>query len=366
MQDIDRRPDPEQLLRQVEAEEKEARWGRLKVFLGYASRVGKSFRMYDEGRRRKMRGQDVVVGFIQSKLTSDLSQLLSTLEIIPSLKISTGGDDYEVIDIPAILHRRPQICLVDELARNNPPGSRNTNRWQDVQELLENGITIITAVNLQHIEEKQDEIEKIIGRRSTHTIPEGFIRTADEIEIVDVPPEELQKRDQSGRKVNTQQLSSLRELALLLTAEVVEEQLQRYLRAHGIEMLWGSQERILVCITPQSNAGRMLESGKRNADRFHCELIALYVRQNHLSREEESAVEGYLELARNLGARVHTIEAKDSVAAIVEFARAERITQLFVGHSAPGRWRKILSRNTLDRLIHSTTGMDVRIFPHSV
>jgi two-component system sensor histidine kinase KdpD len=131
-------------------------------------------------------------------------------------------------------------------------------------------------------------------------------------------------------------------------------------------MLWGSQERILVCVTPQSNARRMLESGKRNADRFHCELIALYVCQKHLSREEESAVENYLKLARNLGARVHTMTAKDSVAAIVEFARAERITQLFVGHSAPGRWREILSRNTLDRLIHSTTGMDVRIFPHSV
>jgi len=366
MHDPDRRPDPEQLLRQVEAQEREAQRGRLKIFLGYASRVGKSFKMFDEGRRRKMRGQDVAVGFIQSNLTPDLSQLLSTLEIIPSLKISADGNILETINIPEILRRHPQVCLVDELARNNPQASRNKNRWQDVQELLENGINIITAVNLQHIEEKQEEIEKIIGKRSIHTVPLEFIRSADEIVMVDVPPEDLQKREQSERKINTQQLSALREIALLLTAEVVEGQLQRYLRAHGIEMLWGSQERILVCITPQSNARKMLESGKRNAYRFHCELIALYVRQKHLSYAEQSAVDGYLELARNCSARVITIEAKDSVAAIVEFARAEGITQLFVGHSAPRGLREIFSRNSLDRLILSASGMDVRIFPHAV
>jgi two-component system, OmpR family, sensor histidine kinase KdpD len=366
MHDPDRRPDPEQLLRQVEAAEKEERWGRLKIFLGYASRVGKSFRMYDEGRRRKMRGQDVVVGFIQSKISPDLHQLLKTLEIIPSLQVTVNGEHYEVMDIPAVCRRCPRVCLVDELARNNPPGSRNENRWQDVQELLENGINVITAVNLQHIEDKQEDIEKIIGKRSIHTVPLEFIRSADEIVIVDLPPEDLQKRDQSERKITTQQLSALRELAFLLTAEVVEAQLQRYLRSHGIEMLWGSQERILVCITPQSNARKMLESGKRNADRFHCELIALYVRQKHLSGAEQSAVEENLELARNLGAKVLVMEAKDSVAAIVGFARAEGVTQLFVGHSAPGKWREILSTNSLDRLIHSASGMDVRIFPHAV
>jgi two-component system, OmpR family, sensor histidine kinase KdpD len=366
MHGSDHRPDPEQILRQVEAAEKEARWGRLKVFLGYASRVGKSFRMYDEGRRRKMRGQDVVVGFIQSKISPDLDQLLRTLEIIPSLQITVNGDHYEVMDIPAIRRRCPQICLVDELARNNPPGSRNKNRWQDVQELLENGINVITAVNLQHIEEKQDDIEKIIGRRSMHTVPLEFISSADEIVIVDLPPEDLQKRDPSERKITTQQLSALRELALLLTAEVVDAQLQRYLRTHGIEMLWGSQERILVCITPQSNARKMLESAKRNADRFHCELIAIYVRQKHLSGAEQSSVEGNMELARNLGAKIHVMDAKDTVKAIVEFARSEGVTQLFVGHSAPGRWHEILSRNSLDRLIHLASGMDVRIFPHAV
>jgi two-component system, OmpR family, sensor histidine kinase KdpD len=365
MHNLDHRPDPEKLLRQLEAAEREAHWGRLKVFLGYASRVGKSFRMYDEGRRRKMRGQDVVVGSIQAKMTPDLIQLLSTLETVPPLIVPLGGETFEVLSLPEILRRRPQVCLVDELARNNPPGSRNKHRWQDVQELLQNGIDVVTAVNLQHIEEKQEEVEAIIGRRSAHTIPESFIRTADEIVIVDVPPEDLQKRDQSARKINTQQLSALRELALLLAAEVVEEQLQRYLRAHSIEMLWGSQERILVCITPQSNARRMLESGKRNADRFHCELLALYVRQKRLSSHDESAVKQYLELARSIGAKVSVLDANDSVSAIVEFARAEGVTQLFVGHSAPGGWREILSRSSLDRLIRLATGMDVRIFPNS-
>src|SRR5579862_7837091 len=149
----DQRPSPEELLRRVEAAERNAGRGRLKIFLGYASRVGKSFRMLDEGRRRKERGQDVVIGFIQSKVGPDVECLLSTLEVIPGLKVRTDGAEVEVLDIVRILKRHPQVCLVDELARDNPAGSRNPKRWQDVEELLAAGITVVTAVNLQHIAE---------------------------------------------------------------------------------------------------------------------------------------------------------------------------------------------------------------------
>src|SRR5713226_3158936 len=220
------RPSPEELLRRVEAEEQQARRGRLKIFLGYASRVGKSFRMLDEGRRRKQRGQDVVIGLIQSKLEPEVATICESMEIIPGFKVRTDGKEEEVLDVISILKRHPQVCLVDELAHDNPPGSRNPKRWQDVQELLDNGITVVTAVNLQHIAEQQDAVEKITCKRASQTVPEAFIRSADEIVIVDAPPEDLQQRE-PGSAADTRRLSELRELALLLAAEVVDDQLRQ-------------------------------------------------------------------------------------------------------------------------------------------
>ena len=359
----DQRPSPEELLRRVEAEERQAGRGRLKIFLGYASRVGKSFRMLDEGRRRKQRGQDVVIGFIQSKVGPEVQCLVSTLEIIPGLKLQTGGTEEEVLDIVAILKRHPQVCLVDELARDNPPGSRNPKRWQDVQELLDAGITVVTAVNLQHIAELQDTIEKITGKRAQQSVPEAFIRSADEIVIVDAPPEDLQQRE-PGNAADTRRLSELREMALLVAAEVVDEQLHQCLQLQGVEMFLGSQERILVCITPRSNARRMLESGRRNAERFHCGFLAVYVRQTGLAPADEELVQKHLALAREFGADVHILDATDSAQASLDFAHAHAVTQLFVGHSLTSRWREVLFGNPLDQLIRAADAMDVRIFPH--
>ena len=358
-----KRPTPEELLRRVEAEEQQTSRGRLKIFLGYASRVGKSFRMLDEGRRRKQRGQDVVVGYIQGKLEPDVSKVLQTMEVIPGLKVRANGREDEVMDVVATLRRHPQVCLVDELARDNPPGSRNPKRWQDVKELLDNGITVVTAINLQYIAEQQDAIEKVTGKRASQTVPEAFIRSADEIVIVDAPPEDLHQ-DVPSSTADTRRLSELRELALLLAAEVVDQQLHQSLELRGVETFLGSQERILVCITPRSNAKRMLESGHRNAERFHCDLLALYVRQKALSAADEELVENHLALARELGAKVHVLEASSSVSAILEFARDHAITQLFVGHSLTTRWHDLLFGNPLDQLIEAAEAMDVRIFPH--
>ncbi len=359
----DQRPSPEELLRRVEAEERQASRGRLKIFLGYASRVGKSFRMLDEGRRRKQRGQDVVIGFIQSKVEPEVQCLVGTLEVIPGLRLRSDGTEVEVLDVIAILKRHPQVCLVDELARDNPPGSRNPKRWQDVQELLGAGITVVTAVNLQHIAERQDAIERITGKRAQQTVPEAFIRSADEIVIVDALPEDLHQRE-PGSAADTRRLSELRELALLMAAEVVDAQLHQCLQLQGVEVFLGSQERILVCITPRSNARRMLESGRRNAERFHCGFLAVYVRQAGLSPADQELVEKYLALARESGAEVHILEAADSAQAILDFARAHAVTQLFVGHSLTSRWREMLFGNPLDQMIRAADAMDVRIFPH--
>jgi two-component system, OmpR family, sensor histidine kinase KdpD len=351
-----KRPDPEELLRRIEAEESRARRGRLKVFLGYTSRVGKSFRMLDEGRRRKERGQDVVIGAMQSGCTREVEALLSRFEVIP---FTADG----AMDLPAIIKRHPQVCLVDGLAYDNPPGSRHAQRWQDVEELLDHGISVVTALNLQHIAEKQDAVERITGKRARYSVPVSFLRTADEIEVVDAPPERLMERGpESG--IDAQRLAQLRELALLLAADVVEHELSEYLDSHGIQMRLGAQERILVAVTPRSDGRRMLESGRRNADRFHGELLAVYVRQPNLSPEDQAALEGHLELAKELGAEVNVLDEPNPTEAILRFAREHRATQIFVGHSSRGRWQDLLGGSPLDRLIQATEDMDLRIFPH--
>jgi two-component system sensor histidine kinase KdpD len=316
--------------------------------------VGKSLRMFDEGRRRKKRGQDVVIGAIQRKGLDDIAHLIKEFEIIP-------GD---VIDVDAIIRRAPQVCLVDELARDNPPGSKYEHRWQEVEAIRAHGVNVVGAVNLQHICEQQDAVERITGRRSANSVPQSFIQSADEIVIVDVPAEQLTQHGGPGN-LNPAQLSELRELALLLAAQVVEHQLQHYMDAHGILQSWGTQERILVCITPRSSARQMLESGARAAQRFHGQLLAVYVKQDDLTREAQEAVDESLAFARKLGAEVHVVEARaDPIAEIVRFAREQRITQVFIGHSQQSSW-KFWSQNPVDKLIREAEGMDVRIFPNA-
>lgn len=355
------RPDPEELLRQITAQEAHETRGRLKIFLGYAPRVGKSLRMFDEGRRRRKRGQDVVIGAIQVKGSDDIASLIREFEIIPPLRVG----EKDTIDVDAVLRRRPQVCLVDELARDNPPGSPFAHRWEEVESIRARGINVVGAINLQHICEQQDGVERITGRRWENCVPQAFIQTADEIVIVDVPAEQLQHHAGAGA-FNPEQLSELRELALLLAAQVVEQQLQHYMDSHGIMQSWGTQERILVCITPRSRAHAMLESGARAGQRFHGQLLALYVKQDGLTREAEETVNDNLDYARKLGAEVHVIESsgKDPISEIVHFAREQRITQVFIGHTQQSVW-KFWTQNPVDKLIREAEGMDVRIFPNT-
>jgi two-component system sensor histidine kinase KdpD len=349
----ERKPDPEELLRRVQAEERREGRGRLKVFLGYASRVGKSFRMFDEGRRRKERGQDVVIGAVQSKVTPDIPEILSRLEVIPS---ADGA-----IDLVALFRRHPQVCLIDGLAHDNPPGSRNPRRWQDVRELLDRGVDVITAVNVQHIREQQDEVARITGKRAAQSVPEEFLREADEIEVVDAPPEVLLNRGGKST-LDARSLAELRELALLLAADVVDRQLQEYLDSHGVAMRWGAQERILVCLTPPSSA-EMLRSGHRNALRFHGALFAACVEQEGLSPRDREKLESHAALARELGVEVLRLQGADFVEVILDFAREYRITQLFLGHGSRDQRLPFL-RSPIDRLIDAAEDFDVRLFPH--
>ena len=359
---MDNRPNPEDLLRRVQADERRESRGRLKVFLGYASRVGKSYRMFDEGRRRKQRGQDVVVGAVQGVVTPDIQEILSCLDVIPTLAEKHGGKDYRVIDLSALFRRHPGVCLIDGLAYFNPPGSRNPERWQDVEELLDRGISVITAVNVQHIREIQDQVEKITGRRPADSVPEEFLLEAEEIEVVDAPPDALIDRT-DGVAPDSRRLAELRELALLLAADVVDRQLQDYLDSHGIAARWGTQERILVCLTPRSNAVDMLKSGLRNKLRFHGALLVAYVEQPGLGPEDKANLESHLAMARAMEAEIHCLQGDDFVTTIVEFAHEQRITQLFLGHSSRPKAFQLM-RTPIDRLIDAAEDFDIRLFPH--
>jgi two-component system sensor histidine kinase KdpD len=347
------RPDPEALLRQVQAAEQARHRGALKIFLGYASGVGKSFRMFDEGRRRRERGEDVVVAAIQPDMSDEVARILAQLESIPSPVI----EGVPVIDVPALLKRRPQMCLVDGLAYDNPPGSPHPKRYQDVDQLLQAGISVMATINIEFIDEQQPVIQRILGRTRQETVPQRVIDAADEVVIVDAPPDPT-----SG--ASAQQLSQLRERALLLTADVVDRQLESYLELHGIQPTWGTQERILVCMTPRANAAAMLASGRRNADRFHGELFAIYVSQPNLTPEDRSALARNVTLARAQQAQIDILEGKDPVRAILDYARTQGITQMFLGHNLRRDWRARLSGSPLDRLIDEAEGMDVRVFPH--
>lgn len=358
-----RRPDPEQLLRRVEAAEAHEHSGRLKIFLGYASGVGKSFRMIDEGRRRRERGQDVVVGAIQPDINAAIARLLQQIEIIPLKQV--GG--VPIIDLDTILRRHPQVCLVDGLAYDNPAGSPRASRWQDVEVLLEAGISVITSINLGFILEHREEVARITGKRAGTTVPVAFIREADEIVVVDAPPDAcLDKESGAGQTPGdrARELAELREIALILAADVVERQLEGYLERNGVKPTWGTQERILVCLTPRANGRRMVESGRRIADGFHGELLATYVKQEDLNANDKARLEENLELAKAARAEIVTLEGGDPVECILNLATQRGITQIFVGHSMREGWKARLLGGPLDRLLKKSRGMDVRVFPH--
>src|SRR5436309_6449447 len=218
--DPELRQDPQRLFEQIEEEERRKRRGRLKIFLGYASGVGKSVKMLGEGLRRRERGEDVVVGAVQPKSSPEIDRLVSQHEVIPTLKIANG----DVIDIERILRRHPQVVVIDGLAYTNPPGSRHSERWQEIEELLNAGISVITSINLHYIRELQYEVAAITGKRPTETVPVDFLKRADDIEVIDAPAQT--------------KFSRLREMALLCAADVVEAELRSYLHAHHIEEIW--------------------------------------------------------------------------------------------------------------------------------
>jgi two-component system sensor histidine kinase KdpD len=357
-----RRKTPDELLREVQAEEEDATKGHLKIFLGYASGVGKSFRMLDEARRRRERGQDVVVGAIQPKVTPEVAALLRRLEVVP-LRICGA---VTAMDVDAIIRRHPTICFIDGLAYDNPPGLRNPTRWQDVRDLVKSGIKVIGSINIQYIDELRLQVEAITGKHVTQSVPISFIKSADEIEIVDAPPEQPIERtpeEQVGAEIRAQRLSKLRELALVLAAEVVEYQLADYLKRHGIKPHFATQERILLCMTPRTNIHEMLQTAQIIGAKFHAETVGAYVTQPELSDTDRVALEAKLAALQEAGIPIQILEGTDPVETLLEFAGSKGISQLFIGHTQQSSlWSRMMG-DPVDKIIRRSQGMDVRIFP---
>jgi two-component system sensor histidine kinase KdpD len=317
--------------------------------------------MLDEARRRRERGQDVVVGAIQPQVPAEVEPLLRNLEVIP-LKTASGGT---AIDVDALIRRHPSACIIDGLAYDNPPASRNPTRWRDVKDLLEAGISVIASINIQYVAELQQQVEAITGKHVGQTVPISFIQSADEIEIVDAPPEEPMERS-ADQQVEIQKrqerLSKLRELALVVTADIVDHQLNEYLERHGVRQNLGAHERILVCMTPRANIQEMMDFAQIIAKRFHGELAVAYVKQANISPEDQSALDLRLAIANAAGAHVEILEGSDPVDTLLEFARSRGITQLFVPHSQRSGLAR-LKGSPLDRVIWEGHGIDVCVFP---
>jgi two-component system sensor histidine kinase KdpD len=250
--------------------------GRLKIYLGFAAGVGKSYRMLEEGNRRKGRGQDVVIGYIETHGRTGTVEQLGALEVIPRRRISYRGAEFEEMDVPAILERQPQICIVDELAHTNVPGSEREKRWQDVEVLLDAGITVLSALNVQHLESLNDTVFDITGIRVRETIPDAILREADEITIIDITPRALVNRLKRGdiykiEKVESAlqnffregNLSALREIALREVAREVDDDVTNYRREKRIENHWATNDRVMVCLSPTASSLRLLRRGWR-------------------------------------------------------------------------------------------------------
>ena len=273
--------------------------------------------------------------------------------------------------LPRVIRRHPQVALIDGLAYENPPGSPNAHRWQDVEQLLDAGISVITSVNLQYLEKLQDEVERITGKRASCTIPRGFLdRSADEIVVVDAPAIGKPFAAGSPRRIaptllaEEHKLSRLRELALLVAASVVDRQLESYLRSHGVDQSWGVQERILVCVTPRSNAASMLESGRRNADRFQGEFYVVYVQQPVLSHEDRAILQQNLDYARATRRSGGNLQRARRRRRHFEVRAAERDHADFCRpqHARREAWRRLWG-NLVERLIRSAEGIDVVVYP---
>ena len=371
------RPDPDALLARVQEEEARKRRGKLKVFFGAAAGVGKTYAMLEAAREAKADGRDVAVAYVETHGRAETDALLEGLEVVQPLRVPYQGIVLREMDVDAVLARRPTVALVDELAHTNAPGARHAKRWQDVMELLDAGIDVYSTVNVQHIESLNDVVAKVTGVVVRETVPDSVIEQADEVELIDLPPDDLLERFREGkiyvpgqaeeamrsffRKGN---LIALRELALRRTAERVDAQMRTYMREHAIERTWPVTERLLVCVGPSPSSARLVRAAKRMADRLGAEWIAAYVETPGIVRlgaEARDRAVQTLRLAEQLGAVTVTTSGTRMSEEILALARARNVTKIVVGKPARRLWQRILLGSIVDALVEGSGEIDVYV-----
>ena len=374
---LNNRPSPEALLEAARREESRA--GKLKIFVGAAPGVGKTYEMLQTARARMKDGYDVVVGVVETHGRRETEALLDGLEVIPRRRVEYKDQSLDEMDIDAIIARRPQIVLVDELAHTNAPGSRHPKRYLDVEELLGRGINVYTTVNIQHIESLNDVVAQITHVRVRETVPDSMFDHADAVELVDLTPDDLIQRLKEGKVYVPKQaeralehffapanLTALRELALRRTADRVDEQLLSEMQARAISGPWAAGERILVCVSEDPRAAGLVRYAKRLADRLHGPWIALYVegrRSVQLSEEQRDRVADTLRLAESLGGEAVTIPSAGQRIAddVVGYAQSSNVTQIIIGKSTRSRWFEILNGSVVHDLVRRSGNISVHV-----
>jgi two-component system sensor histidine kinase KdpD len=375
--DDEKRPSPEALLKLAQAEEERAGRGRLKIFLGYAAGVGKTYAMLEAARERKHEGRDVVAAYVESHGRPETDALLEGMEIIPNALLEYQGVTLPEMDTDAVLTRNPEIALVDELAHTNASGSRHEKRWQDVEELLASGIDVYTTVNVQHFESLNDIVAQITGVVVRETVPDRLLDLAAEIRLVDIPPDDLLRRLREGKVYVPEQaawavekffrpgnLIALRELTLRRAAARVDEEMRAYMETRAIPGPWPAAERLMVCVSGSPFGERLIRITRRLADEMKAPWFTVYVETpgggRHVQENRERVWKD-LRLAESLGAQVATLTSTSVADAVIDYAGKHNITRIVVGKPTKPRWREFLLPPTVDQLIRRSGTIDVYV-----
>ena len=374
---IDQRPDPDELLSRLQQQEMRDKRGMLKIFFGFAPGVGKTYAMLQEAKIKQKEGIEVVAGIVETHGRRETESLLSGIEIISKNSLEYRGVTIEEFDLDGVLNRKPALVLVDELAHTNAPGSRHAKRWQDIEELLQAGINVFTTLNVQHLESLNDAVSQITGIKIRETVPDSMLERADELELVDLSPEELMQRLQEGKVYVPDQairavhnffrkgnLIALRELSLRQTADRVGAQMRHYKQEKSIDTTWPTGERILVGVSPSPTSARLVRAAFRMAESLHAEWFAVYIEtplHRNLPQADQDRVIQNLRLASQLGAHTATISGTSPREVILSYAHEHNITKIVMGKPLHRRWRDILYGSVVDELIWHCGDIDIYV-----
>nr|MBI3614511.1 sensor histidine kinase KdpD [Nitrospirota bacterium] len=373
----DQRPDPDALLRRVQAEEAEQARGKLKIFFGATAGVGKTYAMLQAAHEQQADGVDVVIGWVETHGRVETDALVKGLEILPPRTVEHGGTVLREFDLDAALARRPILILMDELAHTNAHGSRHPKRWQDVQELLSAGINVYTTINVQHLESLNDVVAQITGVVMRETVPDSVLERADDVELIDLPPDDLLQRLKDGKVYLPEQaekalrhffrkgnLIALREMALRRTADRVDEQMQVYRRDHAVVRTWPVAECIMVCVNMKPRGARLVRAARRMAAGLHAKWLAVYVQMpRHLRAKEadRDQVTQTLRLAEQLGAETVTLSGENVSQEILSYARARNVTKVIVGKPVRARWKEWVFGSVVSDLVRNSGEVDIYV-----